>query len=89
MAEFVPNNRGLAGILLDPKLYPQLERVARPVEGRWKATAAQLYQTGSYFRSIRTERGRSRDRVRVRVVSDDDKAAILESIYHPAGRALG
>lgn len=89
MAHFEPNNRGLAAILLDPALYQPLERIADPIEARWKAGAAQHYRTGSYFRSIHKERGRSRDRVRVRVVADDEVSAILEARYHIAGRAVG
>lgn len=89
MERFEPNWRGIRSIITDSSLYDALERRAAPIEARWKSQAGAHVRTGEYLRSIHRQRSRGLDRVRVRVIAEDDKAAILEARYHFGGRAAG
>ena len=71
------------------QLYPALTPVAQRIEARAKANAAAHVDTGDYRRSIHTERQLGRERVRVRVIADDEVSAILEARYHIIARAVG
>lgn len=76
-------------LLHDERVIEHCERVAQPIEARAKGIAAELYETGGYERSIHIERHRGPTRTTVRVVADDPKASILESIHHVIGRSIG
>lgn len=87
-SNFRPNSAGLREYLMSGDLYPALEQHAKAIEARVRANAAQHVRTGAYEASIHTERQRGRDRVRVRVIADDEKADILEARYNIFGRAV-
>lgn len=88
MADFQPNRAGIREYLLSGDLYPALEAHAEPIKARAEALARAHYRTGDYERAFHVERSRARDRVRVRVVNDDEVAPILEARYHILGRAV-
>lgn len=76
-------------LLHDEGVIEHLESIARPMEARAKGIAAEHVESGDYLRSIHIERHRGPTRTTVRVVADDEKSAILESIYHVIGRSVG
>lgn len=76
-------------LLHDEGVIQHLEAIARPMLIRAQGIAAEHVESGDYARSIHLERHRGPSRTTVRVVADDDKAAILESIYHTIGRSVG
>lgn len=86
---FTPNSAGYRELLMSPELYRGLAGPAAEIEGRAKENASPHYRTGAYESSIHTERQVGRDRVRMRVIADDDVASILEARYHILGRAVG
>lgn len=76
-------------LLHDERVIEHCEDVARPILANAKGLAADLVDSGDYLRSIHIERHRGPTRTTVRVVADDEKAAILESIHHVIGRSVG
>lgn len=86
---FQRDSRGYRELLMDPMLYKGLAPEAAKIEARAKANAAPHYRTGAYEHSIHTELQHGHDRVRERVIADDDVAPILEARYHIIGRAAG